>query len=67
MIYDYQPSREGACLKAFLGGYKGYLHVDGYAAYESNGATLAGCMAHARRKFIEAQKIQPKGKVGSAD
>ena len=24
-------------------------------------------MAHARRKFIDAQKIQPKGKVGRAD
>lgn len=67
VIYDYQPSREGACPKAFLGGYKGYLQVDGYAAYASTNATLAGCMAHARRKFIDAQKIQPKGKVGRAD
>lgn len=66
-IYDYQPSREGACPKAFLGGYKGYLQVDGYAAYASTQATLAGCMAHARRKFIDAQKVQPKGKVGRAD
>ena len=67
VIYDYQPSRAATCPKTFLGGYKGYLHVDGYAAYESTGATLVGCMAHARRKFIEAQKAQPKGKVGRAD
>ena len=67
VIYDYQPSRAAACPKEFLGDYKGYLQVDGYAAYESTGATLAGCMAHARRKFIDAQKIQPKGKVGRAD
>ena len=67
VIYDYQPSREGGCPKAFLGGYNGYLQVDGYAAYASTNATLAGCMAHARRKFIDAQKIQPKGKVGRAD
>lgn len=67
VIYDYQPSRAAACPKAFLGGYKGYLQVDGYAAYENTGAALAGCMAHARRKFIDAQKIQPKGKVGRAD
>jgi transposase len=66
-IYDYQPSREGACPKQFLGDYKGYLQVDGYAAYASTKATLAGCMAHARRKFMDAQKIQPKGKVGRAD
>jgi hypothetical protein len=67
VIYDYQPSREGACPKLFLGDYKGYLQVDGYAAYASTSATLAGCMAHARRKFIDAQKVQMKGKVGRAD
>nr|WP_323601551.1 transposase [Pseudomonas putida] len=26
-----------------------------------------GCWAHARRKFVEAQKVQPKGKTGRAD
>ena len=67
VLYDYQPSRAAACPKDYLKGYTGYLHVDGYAAYESTGATLVGCMAHARRKFIEAQKVQPKGKVGRAD
>ena len=67
VIYDYQPSRAAACPKEYLKGYAGYLQVDGYAAYESTGATLVGCMAHARRKFIEAQKVQPKGKVGRAD
>ena len=29
-------------------------------------ATLAGCWAHARRKFIEAEKGMPKGKSGKA-
>ena len=24
-------------------------------------------MAHARRKFVDAQKVQPKGKTGRAD
>lgn len=67
VIYNYQSSRAAICPKEFLGDYKGYLQVDGYAAYESTSATLAGCMAHARRKFIDAQKIQPKGKVGRAD
>lgn len=28
---------------------------------------MGGCWAHARRKFIEAQKAQPKGKTGRAD
>jgi hypothetical protein len=26
-----------------------------------------GCRAHARRKFVEAQKVQPKGETGRAD
>ncbi len=30
-------------------------------------STLKNCMAHVRRKFIEAQKVQVKGKVGRAD
>ena len=42
------------------------FNVDGYAAYESTKATLAGCWAHARRKFIEAEKGMPKGKSGKA-
>lgn len=74
MIYDYQSSREAACQKRFLGDYKGYLQVDGYAASASSSATLVGCMAHARRKFIDAQKVhrhrsagRTKGKVGRAD
>jgi len=25
------------------------------------------CMAHVRRKFVDAQKVQPKGKTGRAD
>lgn len=30
-------------------------------------ATLAGCWAHARRKFMDAKAVQPKGKTGRAD
>lgn len=67
VIYDYQPSRAAACPKEYLNGYTGYLQVDGYAAYETTSATLVGCMAHVRRKFIEAQKVQAAGKVGRAD
>ncbi|MCP4391394.1 MAG: IS66 family transposase, partial [Gammaproteobacteria bacterium] len=65
--YDYQASRRGSCPARYLDGFEGYLQVDGYAGYEQTGAILAGCMAHARRKFIEAQKIQVKGKTGKAD
>lgn len=67
VLYDYQPSRAAACPKEFLQDYAGYLQVDGYAAYEHTQAKLVGCFAHARRKFIDAQSVQPKGKIGKAD
>ena len=31
------------------------------------GVERLGCWAHARRKFVDAQKVQPKGKTGRAD
>ena len=67
VLYDYQNSRSGQCVRDYLQGYSGYLHVDGYAGYERTTATLVGCLAHARRKFVEAQKLQVKGKTGKAD
>jgi len=67
VLYDYQPSRSGQCPKDWLTGFSNYLQVDGYAAYEQTGATLVGCFAHARRKFVEAKQAQVKGKTGKAD
>lgn len=67
VVYDYHASRAATCPKQYLGDFSGYLQVDGYAAYEHTSATLVGCLAHARRKFIEAQRAQPKGKTGKAD
>jgi transposase len=67
VLYDYQGGREHRHPVSFLSSYQGYLQVDGYAAYEQTGATLIGCMAHARRRFKEAQIAQPKGKTGKAD
>jgi transposase len=67
VLFDYQDGRSGAHAVQFLEGYTGYLQVDGYAGYEQTSATLAGCWAHARRKFIEAQQAQGKGKTGKAD
>jgi transposase len=66
VLYDYQDSRSGRCPAEFLAGYTGYLQVDGYAGYHSTKAKLVGCMAHARRKFEEAQRAQPNVKVGKA-
>lgn len=66
-LYDYQSGRSGQCAVDYLDGFTGYLQVDGYVGYEKTSATLVGCWAHARRKFIEAQTAQPKGKTGKAD
>ena len=67
VLYDYQVGRAGQCAVDYLDGFTGYLQVDGYVGYEKTSAKLAGCWAHARRKFIEAQTAQPKGKTGKAD
>ncbi len=60
ILYDYQRTRSGEHPRKFLDGFKGYIHVDGYAGY--NGLpnfTLVGCWAHARRKYDEALKALP--------
>ena len=58
-------SRGGKHPKAFLNGFHGYLHTDGYAGYHNlpGEITVVGCWAHARRKFDEAVKSLPKGKA----
>ncbi|MGL1194469.1 IS66 family transposase [Vibrio parahaemolyticus] len=67
-LYDYQNSRARACPIAFLGDYSGYLQTDGYGAYDGlHLVTSVGCLAHARRKFMDAKKLQGKGKSGKAD
>ncbi len=68
VIYDYQPSRAGACVREFLGDYQGYLLSDGYSAYDTvDGVTQAACMAHVRRKFTDAQKASPSKKAGKPE
>jgi len=62
VLYDFHESRASQCAIEFLQGHSGYLQVDGYQGYASTGATLAGCWAHARRKFKEADIVQSKGK-----
>lgn len=66
ILYDYQTTRASKHPRQFLSGFKGYLHVDGYAGY--NGLpdiTLVGCWAHARRKFDEALKALPAEQRGA--
>lgn len=56
VVYDFQPSRSGEHARAFLGDWKGSLVCDDYSGYKAcfaAGVTEVGCMAHARRKFME--------------
>ena len=71
VLYHYSTSRSGDTPKTLLENFNGALMVDGYEGYnpvcQRNQLTRLGCWAHARRKFIEAQRQQPKGKTGKAD
>ncbi|WP_017753736.1 IS66 family transposase [Calidifontibacillus oryziterrae] len=63
VLYDYQQTRGKEHPRKFLTGFKGYLHVDGYAGYHGiPNVALVGCWAHARRKFDEALKALPVSK-----
>ncbi|HWV13872.1 MAG TPA: IS66 family transposase [Cellvibrio sp.] len=71
VLYRYQPTRSGKAAEDLIDGFSGALMTDGYAAYQAvcqkNHITHLACWAHARRKFIDAQKVQAKGKTGKAD
>ena len=55
IIFEYQPTRAGIHPAKFLKGYTGFLICDGYDAYNAvTGARRCGCLAHVRRKFVEA-------------
>jgi len=57
--FDYQPSRSRDGPQQMLKNFAGYLQTDGYIAYEAitcrPEVTALGCMAHARRYFVEAK------------
>ncbi len=71
ILFDYSSSRAQEVPLHLLAGYRGYLMTDDYAGYSAvaaqDGVERLACWAHARRKFIDAQKVQPKGKTGRAD
>jgi transposase len=70
VIFSYHPSRSGDVAHTFLRGYQGAVQTDGYSGYNfldvQKEVIHIGCWAHARRKFMEADKARPKkGKPGS--
>ena len=70
-IVDYTSSRAQDVLLRLLESYRSSVMTDDYAGYNAlasqPGVELLACMAHARRKFVEAQKVQLKSKTGRAD
>ena len=63
-LFVWRTSRAAACLEEIVPrDFKGIIQCDGYSAYESFAQSparggrihLAGCLAHMRRKFFEAQ------------
>lgn len=68
VIFDFQLGRGREGPKRFLRDFDGLLQSDGYAAYEQVGGPQmvhACCWAHARRKFLEALKLQPEDRLAA--
>jgi transposase len=60
VLFDYRKGRDMSGPKEILEGFTGILQTDGYKVYEvlyknHPAIILVYCMAHARRKFVEAQ------------
>lgn len=59
VLFNYRKGRGQQGPKELLENYRGYLQCDGYKVYDAigqqEGITLVGCLAHARRKFFDAQ------------
>jgi transposase len=70
-LFDYTSSRAQGVPLRLLEGYRGYVMTDDYAGYNAlellPGVERLACMAHARHRFVEAQKGQLKGRTGRAD
>ena len=70
VLFDYDPSRGAAVPARLLEGFDGYLQCDGLSSYDKvwhkQGLKQLGCFDHARRKFNEAIKAQPKKKKTGA-
>jgi transposase len=70
VVFDFEMTRGKQVAEEFFKDYGGILHTDGYVAYEKDigtkDLTHACCLAHARRKFIDAIKVQSKAQVPDA-
>jgi transposase len=62
-VFDFTPGRNRDGPMTFLKGFTQTLLADAYGGYDgvvvASGITRAGCWAHARRKFVDAEKAHP--------
>jgi transposase len=69
VVFRYTPTRSAKAALPYLESYDGIIQSDGYKVYDviSRQEKLihAGCMAHARRRFIDALKAGPSGTAQS--
>lgn len=67
VLSEYQPGRGSEHPKAFLAGFKGFLHTDGWEAYRKlPDVTIVGCWQHARSMFDDALKaLKPQEREGT--
>src|SRR5262245_60792362 len=62
-VFDLSVGRSQDAPAAFLKGYQGFVHADGYAGYNpvyAGGATHVGCWMHTRRYFFDARLTDPE-------
>jgi len=65
VIFEFHPGRGKQYAQELVGNFEGYLQRDGYGVYgalakERPGLRPCGCLAHVRRKMVEALEAQPK-------
>jgi transposase len=62
-VFDFTMSRKRDGPSQFLEGFRGYLRADAFSGYDGiyagGDVVEVDCNAHARRKFIDAQKTDP--------
>ncbi len=62
-VFEFQLGRGREGPGKFLAQWEGVLQTDGYQAYDDVGGpkmVRVGCWAHARRKFVDAVKLNPQ-------
>ena len=65
VVFEFEWGRGRDAPREFLRGFRGKLQSDGYGTYDKlgEGIVYVGCMAHARRGFVDMAKLAPLNPV----